>query len=92
MNNQLHHDTSEPLHEITRLRDPTRLRIAKRIRISRKARNLTQAQLALHLGIPRTAVTMIEAGDRAVTAEELYQICLMLQVDPGTIIELRLFD
>ena len=54
-----------PLHSI----DPRAL--GTRLQLARKARGLTQAQAAAGLGVARTTITAIEAGDRQVKGTEL---------------------
>lgn len=49
--------------------DPRQL--GQRLKAARKARRLTQADVAEHLGIARTTVTAMEAGDREVRPDEL---------------------
>ena len=47
--------------------------LAARLRAAREARKLTQEQVGNHLGISRSAVVQIEAGQRAVSSLELAQ-------------------
>jgi len=58
----------------------TRDELARRIRELRESRGLTQAEVAAALGLHRPAVSEIEAGRRAVTAEELSGLCRLLAV------------
>lgn len=50
----------------------TREQVAARLREFREALGLTQAQVAEQMGVHRPTVSEIEAGRRALTAEELY--------------------
>lgn len=54
--------------------------LAGAIRAERLRSGLTQDQLAADLGWSRTVITMIEARQRAVTAEELPALCRALNV------------
>lgn len=51
----------------------TRELVAVRLRLAREMAGLSQAQSAKQLGLHRPTVTEIEAGRRAVAAEELVQ-------------------
>jgi Zn-dependent peptidase ImmA (M78 family)/DNA-binding XRE family transcriptional regulator len=48
--------------------------ISRRIKAAREGAGLTQKQVALSVGIPRTSVVQIEAGKRAVSSLELEKI------------------
>ena len=48
--------------------------LATRLREARENRGLAQEAVAEHLGVPRTAVTHIESGNRAVSTLELTQL------------------
>jgi Zn-dependent peptidase ImmA (M78 family)/transcriptional regulator with XRE-family HTH domain len=52
----------------------TREVIASRLREARKRLRLTQADVAAALGVHRPTISEMEAGRRAVTSEELYQL------------------
>ena len=52
----------------------TREAIASRLREARKRLRLTQADVAAALGVHRPTISEMEAGRRAVTSEELYQL------------------
>jgi transcriptional regulator with XRE-family HTH domain len=54
--------------------DPKRQIIASRIRDARRMAGLSQGQVAKLLGLQRPSVTEMEAGNRAVTAEELAKL------------------
>ncbi|GIW53038.1 MAG: hypothetical protein KatS3mg081_2393 [Gemmatimonadales bacterium] len=58
----------------------TRKEIGERIRRARARLKLTQAEVAARLGIPRSAVSLIESGKRDVTALELYRLSKLLGV------------
>lgn len=53
---------------------PSKSTLASRIRSARESANLTQADVADELGIPRSAVVQIEAGNRNVSSLELERI------------------
>lgn len=57
--------------------------IAARIREARLAAGLKQGQVAKLLGLHRPSVSEIEAGNRAVSAEELVQLARLFEVDLG---------
>ena len=57
--------------------------VAGRIQEARVASGLTQAELAGHLGIDRTALVRIEAGQRQVSAMELFKLSEVLGVSPS---------
>ncbi len=42
---------------------------------TREAANVTQGELARRLGVPRTAITRIELGERRVDIVELQTVC-----------------
>ena len=52
----------------------TREAIASRLREARKRLRLTQADVAAALGVHRPTISEMEAGRRAVTSEELYEL------------------
>jgi Zn-dependent peptidase ImmA (M78 family)/transcriptional regulator with XRE-family HTH domain len=51
--------------------------LASRLREARLAANLTQEQAAASLGLPRTAIVQIEAGNRAVSTLELAKLAAL---------------
>lgn len=55
--------------------------LASRIRTARESANLTQADLAEELGIPRSAIVQIEAGNRKVSSLELERIARLVGRD-----------
>jgi transcriptional regulator with XRE-family HTH domain len=55
--------------------------VAARIREARQAAGLTQGQMANLLNLHRPSVSEIEAGNRAVSVEELAAISKILDVD-----------
>lgn len=57
--------------------------VGDRVRQARLARGMSQAQVAEHLRIQRTAVARIEAGERQVSALELFTLADVLGVSPG---------
>jgi Zn-dependent peptidase ImmA (M78 family)/transcriptional regulator with XRE-family HTH domain len=67
--------------------ESTRTLIAARLRDARQAIGLTQAQVAEQLGLHRPAVSEMEAGRRAITSEELYELSQLLEVPVATLLE-----
>ncbi|WP_291445517.1 helix-turn-helix transcriptional regulator [Desulfovibrio sp.] len=53
------------------MNDNNRPEIARRLQLARKQAGLTQGQIASIIGLPRPAISEIEAGRRKVSAEEL---------------------
>ena len=64
----------------------TRDQIAARLKELRTGLGFTQAQVAGHLGVHRPAISEIEAGRRAVTAEELFQLANLYGSSVGEIL------
>lgn len=62
------------------LNDPTRKQIADRIRQARQMAGLSQGQVARILGLHRPSVSELEAGNRAVSAEELARMATTFDV------------
>ena len=60
--------------------DDKRRIIASRIRDARRLAGLSQGQVAKMLGLQRPSVTEIEAGNRAVAAEELAMLAEIFEV------------
>ena len=60
--------------------DPKRQVIASRIRDARRMAGLSQGQVAKMLGLQRPSVTEMEAGNRAVTAEEISKLAEIFEV------------
>jgi transcriptional regulator with XRE-family HTH domain len=54
--------------------DPERQRLGERLRRAREYLGLLQDDVARHLGLPRTALTNIESGQRRVDAIELKKL------------------
>lgn len=59
---------------------PTRKALARRLREARKTLGLTQAEVAQGLGVHRPTISEIEAGRRAVTSVELYELSRIFAV------------
>lgn len=57
--------------------------IGRRIREARERRDISQQKVANALGIPRTAVTNIESGTRAVSTLELSKLGAVLNISPA---------
>jgi len=64
----------------TREEEPRGQDIARRLRMAREMAGLSQAQVALKLGVHRPTVSQIEAGRRKVSAEELVQLSQLYEV------------
>src|SRR5690606_25836784 len=62
-------------------------RLASRIRAAREAANITQADLADELGIPRSAIVQIENGNRKVSSLELGRIAFLTGRDLGDFLQ-----
>ena len=67
----------------------TQLELARRLRAARKACHITQANAARVLGIPRSAVSQIETGQRGVSALELHRLAQLYSRDVGGFLEDR---
>src|SRR5260370_22993534 len=57
--------------------------IASRIREARKAAGLSQGQVAKLLGLERTSVSQIEAGQRRVSGDEIARLADLFDVSPS---------
>ena len=55
--------------------------VGSRIRAARIAAGLTQRQLADYVGIERTSITNIEAGEQKPPLHVLYRLCIALSVE-----------
>ncbi len=55
-------------------------RLGSRLRAARTAAGLTQEQVANFIGLPRTAIVQMEAGNRAVSTQELSQFAQLCKV------------
>lgn len=53
--------------------------LGKRIKEEREYRGLSQDEVARYLGVPRSAVSLIESGARRVSAEELSRLAELYQ-------------
>ena len=67
----------------------TQLELARRLRAARKACHITQARGARVLGIPRSAVSQMETGQRGVSALELHRLAQLYSRDVGGFLEDR---
>jgi len=56
--------------------------VGARIRKTRTDTGLTQQRLAELIGSTRTAITMLENGERAITIRHLYDIGTAIQMEP----------
>lgn len=64
----------------------SREQIAARLRQHRESLGLTQAAVAAELGVHRPTISEIEAGRRAVTAEELYRLSALYGVSVSDVL------
>ena len=60
--------------------------IGERVRALRQARDMSQGQLALLLGVPPTNVSAIERGVRGLSIHQLVKLAQALEVSPGEIL------
>ena len=67
----------------------TQHELARRLRAARKACHITQVKAARVLGIPRSAVSQIETGQRGVSGLELYRLAQLYSRDVGDFLEDR---
>lgn len=61
-------------------------RLAEKLREARKRIGFSQEYVAKSLGLPRTAVTQIECGNREVSAEELAGFCKLYRLSADYLI------
>ena len=61
-----------------------------RLKILRKSQNLTQEKLAEKIGINLRQLARIEAGERFVTADTLFNICKVLGISPNVLFEFEI--
>ena len=59
--------------------EPDRQALAERLREAREYMGLKQEEVARHLGIPRSALSNVEAGQRKVDALELTRLAKLYQ-------------
>ena len=59
--------------------ETTRNVLGKRLREEREYRGFSQEDVASHLGVPRSAISLIESGSRRVSAEELGRLARLYQ-------------
>jgi Zn-dependent peptidase ImmA (M78 family)/transcriptional regulator with XRE-family HTH domain len=65
-------------HTMARVSVPTQAELGQRIAAARAEAGMTQADLAAGIGLERTALVRVEAGDRKVTATELVALAGVL--------------
>ena len=53
--------------------------LSKRLKEEREYRGFSQEEVARHLNVPRSAISLIENGSRRVSAEELSQLAKLYQ-------------
>ena len=57
-----------------------RIALGKRIKEEREYRGFSQEEVARHLGVSRSAISLIETGSRRVTARELSRLAMLYQI------------
>ena len=67
-------------------------RFGEQLRVYRKIKNLTQEKLAEKIGINLRQLARIESGESFVTAETLYNICIVLGVSPKLLFDFEIED
>ena len=60
--------------------------LSRRLRNARRARGLSQRAAAQAIGVPRTAITQIEAGNRGVSTVELTKFAVCYQSTPESLL------
>ncbi len=53
--------------------------LGRRLKEEREYRGFSQEEIASHLGVPRSAISLIESGSRRVSAEELSRLAKLYQ-------------
>ena len=56
-----------------------RATLSARLKDAREYRGFSQEEVALHLGVPRTAISLMESGSRRVGALELHRLAELYQ-------------
>lgn len=59
------------------------LHVGQKLREFRQASGLSKAQIARKLGYAQNVVDQIEEGKHSVTADELWDMCIVLEVSPS---------
>jgi transcriptional regulator with XRE-family HTH domain len=66
--------------------DTAHKQLAHRVKSLREEKGLSQEALARKIGIPRSALSQIETGDRRVTTDELVRLSETLSTPPGILL------
>ena len=66
--------------------DTTHRQLAHRVKTLREEKDLSQEALARKIGIPRSALSQIETGERRVTTDELVRLSEALCTPPGVLL------
>jgi transcriptional regulator with XRE-family HTH domain len=66
--------------------DATHRQLAHRVKSLREEKGLSQEALARKIGIPRSALSQIETGERRVTTDELVRLSEALSTPPGVLL------
>ena len=69
--------------------DPRHEELVRRICETRKRLNLTQGDLARHLGLPQNVISRLEAGQRKISAIELRDLSELLGVPMSKLVPPR---
>jgi DNA-binding XRE family transcriptional regulator len=62
---------------------------SSRLRQMRKEARLNQTELAKQVGLTQTSIANIERGMRVPSLEVFRQMCVVLQVDPKWLLDIR---
>ena len=54
--------------------------LSERLKEAREYRGLSQEEVARHLGVPRSAISLIESGSRRVSAPEFSRLAKLYQI------------
>lgn len=70
----------------TEVRDRLRLNLAAAFKRARAEAELTQAQLAAHLGVSAASISDVEAGKQLITLERLLLFCDLFGHEPNEVL------
>lgn len=71
---------------VLEIRDRLRLNLAAAFKRARAEAELTQAQLATHLGVSEASVSCVEAGKQLITLERLLLFCDLFGHEPNEVL------
>lgn len=69
--------------------EETRTQLAARLQLLRRERGLSQQSVADHLGLSRSSIVEMEAGQRGTKVEELLSLATYYQVEVNTLLGIR---